>query len=211
MKKIILSIAVALSGIISVNAQFTIGGSVNFSTGLISPAKEKDNEVSGSFSLSPTIGYRLNDKWEVGVSLTANIFDSKNAMVMTDNEGNFGELIVNESKTKEYFIGTYARYRIVKLNKFSVCGYFNVYAGKGKSDNRYLIFSGESEHTQWGATICPVGMFDLSNKITLFANLNFLSLDFSQNKIKNQQTTTKLNFLADTNNILPAIGFIYKF
>jgi len=212
MKKIILTVAIALSGIISINAQFNIGGSVNFNTSIMKPDMEdKDKEVSNSFSISPSIGYRLNEKWEVGISLTVNSFDSKQLMFLTDNEGNIGDMIVNESNTKESLIGTYVRYRIVKFNKFSVHGFFKVYAGRGESENSFLFSMGNSNYTLWGANICPVLMFDLSNKFSILANVNFLNLGFSQSKIKNQHTTTEFNFIANTNDILPAIGLIYKF
>ena len=171
----------------------------------------EDKETSNSFSLSPSIGYRLNENWEVGISLTANGFNSKQPMFITDNEGNLGDMIINESKTKEYIIGFFTRYQIVKFNKFSIHSFFYVYAGKGESENTFLFSRGNSEYILWGANICPVLMFDLSNKFTAFANLDFLNLGFSQNKIEKQYTTTKFNFITNTDNILPAIGLIYKF
>ena len=210
MKKIILSIALFLSGIIPVNAQFNIGGSVNFNTSTIKPESE-DKVTSKSFSISPSVGYRLNEKWEVGISLAANNFDSKQLLFMADGNGNISDMLMNESNTKEYLMGTYIRYKFVEFYKFSIHGLFNIYAGKGKSENTFLFSKGNSEHTLWGVSICPVGMFDLSNKFTIFANLNFFSLGIFQNKVKEQHTTTEFNFMTDANNILPAIGLIYNF
>jgi len=211
MKKTILSIIIALSSIISVNAQFNIGGSVSFNTSIMKPEMGGDKEVSNSFSVSPSIGYRLNEKWEVGISLTINSFDSKQPLFSVSNEGNFVDMTVNETKAKEYFIETYVRYQLVRFNKFSIHGLFNVYAGKGESENTFFSLKENTDYTLWGANICPVLMFDLSNKFSVFANLNFLNLGFSQYKIKGRHTTTEFNFITNINDILPAIGLIYKF
>ena len=210
MKKIILTITVILLSAVCAKAQFNIGGSASFNISTINPESEEDKEVSNSFSISPSVGYQLSEKWEVGISLAFNNSDSKLPLFLDDGQGNIGNLIVYESKTKEYRISPYVRYLIVKSNKFSLHGFFNVYAGVGKVETDF-IFTNGNDYTLWGANICPVLMFDLSNKFTLFANLDLFNLGFSQNKMKNKHTTTEFNFKVDTNDILPAIGVIYKF
>ena len=185
---------------------------MNFSASRIKSESDNDKETANSFSISPSIGYRFNEKWEVGILLTFNKFNNKepNYSFYTDNEGTTAEMIINETKTKEYLAGAYVRRQIVRFNKFSVHGLFDIYVGKGNLERSFLLSSGY-DYTLWGTNICPVLMFDLSNKFTVFANLNFLNLGLSSSKIKNLSTTTEFNFVVNANDILPAIGLIYKF
>jgi hypothetical protein len=211
MKKLLLSISIALSGVISANAQFIVGGSVSFNTSAISYSETgKDTEKASSFSITPSIGYRLNDKWEIGLSATVNNSDSKQPLLLFDNDGNLAGIVVWETDTKEYLINPYVRYLIVKFNKFGVHGLFNIFAGKGKTEGSFLS-TANTEYTVWGANIRPVLMFDLSNRFTIVSNLDFFNLGFSQNKMKEKYTTTAFDFIVNTKDILPSIGFIYRF
>lgn len=63
MKKFIAAVAVALCSL-SANAQVWVGGSLGFTT--LSP---KNGDSKTTLTIAPTVGYKLSDKWELGLSL----------------------------------------------------------------------------------------------------------------------------------------------
>ncbi|MDR0863811.1 MAG: porin family protein [Candidatus Symbiothrix sp.] len=210
MKKVILSIVVALLGIVSVNAQFYVTGALGYSS---SNTKTDDGGKldSHSFTIAPAIGYYLNDKLEIGLSVVEQSTTSQPIMTLA------GVYVFTETKTQMLSVAPYLRYSVFKFNKFSVLGSVSIYAGKGKIENKNAsLYSGATETTKqtetvWGASIYPTLRYDLSNKIAIFSHLTFLQLGYSQTKIEDGHTTNNFDFIANATDIVPAIGVMYKF
>lgn len=64
MKKLFLSLALVCGIAVTANAQWWVGGTASFMT----EKTEKENAVQ-SYTFRPEVGYQLNDKWGLGVSL----------------------------------------------------------------------------------------------------------------------------------------------
>lgn len=238
MKKTILSVMIALSSIMAINAQhYYIGGSL----GISSSSWKIDNidnkaRLSYSFSIAPEIGYNINEKTAVGLSVSAAISSSKTSFMGMDINGNLRAGGLNESNGKNLKIAPYLRYSIFKWRKFDLLGMASVYVNTSKTKSSYVYnysYVDESGQDDYytesisgtkiftlGVNIHPVLQYNLSNRILLLAHLNFFHLDFWKEKQKviyNFEadefaiTTPGFNLGLDTNNILPAIGFIYKF
>lgn len=94
MKKTILAALVAVLSIISVSAQTYVGGSVSF-------WHNGDTETT-SFSLTPEVGYNLNEKWAVGAEL------------------DFAYVGVDGNSAAGFGIAPYARYTYFNEGKFSL-------------------------------------------------------------------------------------------
>jgi hypothetical protein len=211
MKKLILSVVIALSGIVSTNAQIYVSGALGYSSSDIK-TEEGDKYNAPSFSISPAVGYRFNDKLEIGLSVFAVSSTSISTMTFSENT------IFIKTKTQNFVVGPYLRYSVFKFQRFSLLGSATIYAGKGKTEtgpeNNILgitISNIKIDQTNWGASIYPTLRYDLSNKIAIFSNLTLLQLGYSQTKIKDGHTTNNFDFIANATDIVPAIGVMYKF
>lgn len=78
MKKVILSLAVALMSVTAVNAQMVLGGSLGVSGSIGSKTVVDGKITSGDFrnrldiTFAPRIGFRVSDRWEIGAALGLN-------------------------------------------------------------------------------------------------------------------------------------------
>ncbi|MDR0863802.1 MAG: porin family protein [Candidatus Symbiothrix sp.] len=201
MRKVILSIIVAFLGIVSANAQFYAGGSFGYN----SSTTKGDKNTTSSFSIAPMVGYRLNDKLDFGLSISANSYKSTSRV-----EGYDALYYAVKYKTQDFSVAPYLRYSMIKFGKFNILGSAGIFAGKGKMKQEILVVS-EEKYTNWGASIYPTVIYDLSDKFAVFSNLNFFRLGFSQTKIEDGYTTTDFDFILNATDILPAIGVMYKF
>jgi hypothetical protein len=195
MKKVTLIMFVAVCGILSANAQFYLGGSLNFSNQVSKP-EGKEKVTKSEFSIAPEIGYSVNQDFDLGLSFgLTNAKDEKKA------------------KTSGWAVSPYARYSFVEFGKFSVWGSGALFFGENKIDN--LKFKA----TNFGLAISPVLKCTLSDRFDLISNLNFLNIGFVQSteKVdgKKQGTNTNFGLNVNTNDVATlgkvSIGFIYKF
>ena len=237
MKKTILSIVIALSSIILAKAQLYVGGSLSLNMSS-QKVENVDNSTNPSyyFSISPEIGYSLNKKIDIGVMLSALFSSSKQANIGIDIENNLRVGGIGEIKSKNFEVAPYIRYSFLKWRKFNVLGMANIYVNTGKTeynsvysyDYEYESGSGsvysesksKMESTAWGIRIRPVLQYSFSDKFLLLSQLNLFRLGFSQQRNKTMfnlegaeytRITTGFDLGIDTYNILPSIGFIYKF
>ena len=52
------------------SAQIYVGGQIGFSTSSVNADTEGSSSISGtSFKILPEVGYKLNDKWAVGIQV----------------------------------------------------------------------------------------------------------------------------------------------
>ena len=224
MRKTILTIAIALLVGISANAQFYIGGSLYFSNSSLKIEELKNSsQPSYTFSISPEIGYQLNEKTAVGLSLSAYLSSYK-TMSVNLNMDDITLSGIHETKRTDFGIAPYVRYSLLKWKKFDLLGMAQVYMNAGTTEYDHVYEDGfysnnKTKTTGWGARIRPVLFYNVSDKLTLVSHLNFCRLGFSYEKEKvpynsneNDYTrkTIKFDLDLDTYNSLPSIGFIYK-
>jgi hypothetical protein len=232
MKKTILTVAIALLTGTSANAQYYIGGSFSFSNSF-----SKVNEVKGSsepsysLSISPEIGYQLNEKTAIGLSLSAAFSSTKQPNVGWDIHDNVIVRGVSETKSDYFAVAPYIRYSLFKWKKFDLLGMANVfvstetrkldsvysyeYEHEFGSGSHYAELRGKVKTTALGAGFHPVLLYNLSNKLTLLSHLNLfgVAVSYERQKIgENDYTRAGIGYDLgfNTRNVLPTIGFIYK-
>jgi len=215
MKKVLLVIGLAFA-VMTASAQLYVGGALGFA--LDGADKDKDgkkNGISNSiFGILPEVGYSLNEKIDVGITL---------GLVL--NNGTSWENDKKQFSTKSTGFGAepYIRYSFVEFGKFALLG--KAAFGFGvSSSNLFDQDDKKVDHTQSGETnisfaVSPVVVYNLSDNICLFTNLNFAGLDFTSTiyKADGEKTGSKSDFGIgiDTNNAFTTgaveVGFVFKF
>ena len=194
-------------------AQWFVGGGVGFNT-------VKDGETS--FSVSPEAGYAYNEKVDFGLGFS---YSSLSDGTESFSDGNFGNYTLSESSS--FKIAPFARYNFINFGKFKFLlkGEFAIVSRSetlvgeealyDQIEDDYYTVATEREVSGSGfeINVIPMVTYDLSEKIVIFAGLNFLSMNFSS--LGGDYDTTSFGFGADSNNVANTdyfqIGFNYKF
>jgi hypothetical protein len=188
-KKIILIVFIAALGLVSANAQYYIGGSFGF--GGKSTTFGDDKTSSSSYSISPEIGYTLRPGLDIGLSVS---------MYNVSNKAIGG----NKSDSNGWGIAPFVRYFIFNYYNVNIYGEAEVFYN---SVNNYNHIKSNS----YGLNVRPVLTYNLTKRLALISDLNFLNLGFYKAKAGNV-TETAFDFGANTNNLGSiGLGFIYKF
>jgi hypothetical protein len=202
MKKVVLIMCVAVSSMLSANAQFYLGGSLNLGSTVNKPENGDKTTVS-TLTLNPELGYTVIQDLELGGSL-----------LISNHED------AQDCKSTEWSISPYARYSFVEFGKFSVWGQAGLLLG-GSSYERIEGGGNKVDYStsELGLNIVPVLKYSLSNHFDLISRLNFLNINFSQitteRESDNVGTTINFTLGANSHNVATlgniSIGFIYKF
>jgi hypothetical protein len=219
MKKVIISFVVLVTAICSSNAQVFIGGELGlkFSGGNTKNGSTTiDSPTTFGIRFSPKVGFYLNDKFAIGgeVLLGTSIYNDK--------------AVTNETTDTEveWGIAPFVRYSVLEFGKFSVLfeGTAGLYGTSSKSKTGNTTVDLPSTLSV-GLIVAPLLSYELTEKISLEMELDFLSLGI----VSTTQTTkvsgssdikrnnTYFGVGADSNNVLNSdlgavtIGFIYKF
>jgi len=156
MKKIVLTALVAVSSLCA-SAQVWIGGS--FGLNVNSP---KNGDSNTTFSIAPTIGYSLDENWDIALEV---------------GYANYGD--VADGYAKDMFvIEPFARYTFAKcgIAKFFVDGGF----GFGKTN---FEPTGDRQYFEIG--LRPGVKVELSPKVELDAKLGWLGYNNTKDKESN--------------------------
>jgi long-subunit fatty acid transport protein len=211
MKKVFLLMVVAVFGMTTANAQLYLGGSLGFES-----EKEKEAESkTTTFTIAPEVGYSVSDKLDVGISL--GILNSKLEKSFYEFQGM--NAFFDEVKLSGWEVAPYVRYNMVQFGNFSVLAKASIAFGGGKATVKIAGQEQEGKLSIIGVNIAPVLKYTLSDKFDLLANLNFMSVGFNQQKVKDGETTTNFGLNVDSNDVanlnggeVPfTIGFAYKF
>ena len=145
MKKIILTALVAASSLCA-SAQVWLGGSVAFNS--VSP---KGGDSNTSFSFAPTIGYSLDENWDMALEI---------------GYANYGDVAANYAKDA-FRIAPFARYNFAKcgIATFFIDGGF----GFGK-----VNYEGGGDASTFNIGVRPGVKVELSPKVDLDAKLGYL-------------------------------------
>ena len=220
MKKIGLVFMMMVASIVAGKAQFFTEWNLYVAS---SGGKEtiygvtKDAPSSFGVSFSTTAGYRLNDKFSVGPSIF--LQKVKETRFSSDPGGELLEFDVIESR---WGCSVFGRYEWMRKEKFSVL----IDASIGLSGGNRKEKTGsleEKTHTMSivGINAVPLLSYDLSEKFSLLARLNFfrLGLTFRNEKsLKYDDTVSKTydfeyglqsNLTYSLSTL--SIGFMYKF
>jgi hypothetical protein len=200
MKKTVFIMFVAFLGVAYANAQTYVGGSLGFSSTTNDPKSGSKTTVS-AYSFDPEIGYNLDPKLDIGLEL----------LLGAKKDG--------DTKSSAFGASPYLRYSLLEFGQFSVLGKASLFVVGGSTKaNANAI---ENKTTSFGLNVAPILAFNLTEHISLLANLNFLSLNFIQTNRKVGSTdlgkSTGFGLGIDANNVVNigsqgvTIGFAYKF
>ena len=222
MKKIYVTIIFVLASAGVCKAQFFLGGEL----GIGGSSGKNKGTVAGvtteikapstfEFLIAPKLGYFINDKLSIGLSLSYGM-EQTTTLVPTK------ETIANHA-----FGGSpYVRYAFASVGKFSFVaeGRIDVFGGMVKINPSAIDV--KNSFFRAGISIVPVITYNLGEHFVFDARLNFLSLGYSHTRAKTSVTIggvesptidsrNNFEFSVDSDNVLTTgfitIGAIYKF
>lgn len=184
MKKIVLTALVAVSALCA-NAQVWVGGSLGFD--VVNP--EGDNNNSTNFSIAPTIGYSLSEKWDIALE-----FGYKSQSYESD-----------ALSTKDnFYVAPFARYNFAK------CGIATFFVDGGFAfGSSEMSVNNEGEATKYiDKTTFQIGLrpgvkVELSPKVELDAKMGWLGY--------RSVTDVQSRFGFNVNSEALSFGLTYKF
>jgi len=160
-----------------------------------------------TLGLMPSLGGFVSDNLAVGVALDISLTQSKTDYIN-----------VSTLKTSGIGINPFLRYYAIVWNKFSIYGQGNIIATFSKTKDELNGAFSETSGTQFGFSINPGLNYDLSDKVSLFTSINFLSLGYYYSVTKQgtqKDKSSAFNIGAGLDNIVSMgglnIGAIYKF
>lgn len=176
MKKFLAAVVVAVCSL-TANAQVWIGGSLGFAT--IDP-QGPDNSVT-TLTIAPEFGYKLNQKWEIGVAL------EETAVFADDN-------------VNAFYIAPFARYNFFHsgIATLFVDGGFIV--GTQNYNSSYVH---TDSHTTFGLGFRPGVKIELSHRLALEAKTGYLGVK--------AVTDSYTSFGFGVNNEELSLGLVYEF
>ncbi len=213
MKKALLTVALAVATLVGANAQWFVGGGIGFNTNTAKDGDGNQLYKSNEFTFTPEVGYSLTEKLDVGLDLSIGTEKTK-------------EGADPEAKGSSWAVAPFAQYSFIEFGKFKVIGKASLSVG-GTSGYDIDATTGDIELAgddklkmmAFGLNITPSLHYVLSDKFTVFGNLNFLTLGFNSATVKYDGdkvgSLTGFNFGVDANNLANTgniqLGFVYKF
>ena len=144
---------------ISANAQVYVGGGIGFE----SSKANKDASSLSAFTIVPEVGYKLDEKWAVGIQLGYGSKQTMGKTQVTDEEGNTTG--AGKITTSVFTVAPYARYTFAKSGIAS----FFVDGGI-----QFTSLGSDSKGSTFGVGLRPGVKFAASDKIDLVARLGYL-------------------------------------
>ncbi|MDR2011052.1 MAG: porin family protein [Bacteroidales bacterium] len=203
MKKLFLLVSFIFCVVLFANAQLYVGGSLGVNSTTYKPEAGEKTSLFG-FSISPEVGYSLNDKMDIGLEIGFSIASNKT------------EVTVDKINTTDFSIAPYFRYSFCSFGKFKILGKASLFFGSHNVTTTPLAGDDiEIKSSRIGLAISPLFTYDVSDKLVLFTSLNFLNIGFTHNMYKDAGSETNFNLGLDMNNIKNlgnvTIGAAYKF
>lgn len=223
MKKILV-ILTAVTIAAAANAQVYVGGSlgVNYNTSNSSTSRSSsviggkisEEAANTTFAFTPTVGYRINGKWAVGLDLNLALRLRKQsdtyAGTIKDN--------LKESKEYKWDISPFVRYNLCKFKKFGID--LKLTGGIGTS-REFLADSKKNTSTtylNYGISLSPVITLDINDHFSLESTLGIASIGWTGSKATAEGDRVTFDSesvnsitLGLNNTTAIAFGCIYKF
>lgn len=198
-------------GVISLNAQVFVGGSLGFnSTGgtVDNGTSTTDKPSTFNFNISPFVGKFASENLAYGLALN---------YVAGRTESAGTPVTVNTSST--FGITPFLRYYAVRMSKFSVFGQGNIgYSFSTSKEKTDGVSVDGPKRSMIYINIFPALSYEVSKKFSLETSFNIFNFGLSFTSVKtgdNIDKTTNFGVGAGLNNIVRlgdiTIGAIYKF
>ncbi len=193
------------------NAQVFLGGNfgLNMSGGNIDNGTiTTDKPTTVSFNISPMVGKFLSENVAVGALINFSF---------SQNNNNGTPEVINSSST--IGITPFLRYYAIKMDKFSIFGQGNIgFSYSGSMSKVNGTSTNGPKTTTLSLNVMPGLAYDVSSKLSLETNINFLNFGFSYSVSKSgpdKNRTTNFGVGAGLDNLVTvgtiSIGAIYKF
>ena len=170
------------------NAQFFVEGNVGagFSGGSSSlDGVTVDNPSSSSFTVSPLVGYRLNEKTAFGVK--ASFTRSTRRYITTDMDT--GEEVLYENKYSGWGSSVFNRYQLWGTKKFSFNVESSAYMSKvDHAEKIGLTSTWNFTRFEYGIHAAPLIAYDLSDRFSITFSSDFLSIRLCALTVNNRDT-----------------------
>jgi opacity protein-like surface antigen len=209
-------------------AQWFVGGNIGYHRNSEEQVSGRNNSVRtvySEFSFAPTFGYQDN-RLAFGATLS---FLQHSTKSQHWSGGSWVDNTDQQTKFPLWGIQPFVRYTFVEFGKFSVYANLGMHFLKGKTEREYT-YLGWPPYTvmvpynvnSFGINMTPILSYNLSERISLEASLNFMNFGWNKMESKHDdknrdEKMTERNFgiginsgnVADVGAI--SIGFVYKF
>jgi len=217
MKKFIFTSAL-ISFVVMSHAQWFAGSKFGcqFTSEKIFGSVGKLKEVRSEFSFTPIVGYQKN-KFAVGGRIgyvKKNSFEAHGEWL---NDRYYKHEI--RIRTNRFGIQPFVRYTFVEYGNFSILANVGAHLFSESIRFEYSIFGNSKSGLCFGINLVPVVSYNLSQRISLEASLNFMNLGWNKTLLaiitRYDETKTNFGFGAKSGNVVDvgviSLGFIYKF
>jgi len=197
------------------NAQYFVEGSLkveyNDATPTFPGFKPEKQFADSYLSVSPLIGYQLNDDFAVGAKATFSRRIRTQWFPYSDNP-------TFEEMSSRWSLALFCRYKIWGTEKLSFLVESSVYAdGGGEEEKKGSMTRKIESRSSFGVDVVPLVTYDISEKWSIVTRSHFFYLGFDHSTVKNEETGHKtkspaFGFNARSSLSIPfTIGFIYHF
>jgi len=227
MKRVVLIIAVLVSGILTANAQVFVGGGigVDLTGGKFKIGSNSiDAPSSFTFQITPKVGYYLSDDLSIGLEvglISSSVTTPKEYLHWGASDDQIVSII-------GWQVGAFSRYKFVGTDKLSLLLEGGLAIGGYQSKTKYGSNTTDDDPVSlFTIGVLPVLSYDLSDRLSIEASCDFLRLGFTSNTLKdvdnkdNKMTTTHFGLGLNATN--PAsdslgvesplfrVGLVFKF
>jgi len=220
MKRVII-LCITLAAMTAIgNAQIFVEGSVeaeyNDATAIFFGYKPEKGFAYSYFSVSPLVGYQLNDNFAVGAKAT---FSRKTEWGFypdwyTGDQENWGKIITRWNSA------VFCRYKIWGMGKLSLLVESSAGIGGASTEEKTgSVLKKITTSTSFSIDASPLITYDISNKWSLTTTYSLFNLGFNHVTAKNEETGLTNKYYSygfGAGSSLPnplglVIGFIYHF
>lgn len=170
-----------------------------FISGTLSFSSQKDGDFKNNqFTVSPKVGYFVDQNIALGVSLT----------YLSATQDTFdGDIGMYEQKTTAFEAGAFGRYYFNPASRFSI--FAQLYAGYVSAKYEVEAFDTESKANGFGFEFAPGFNYFVSDHIALETTFGVLGYNTVKPDFDGAESTDTFNIGLDLANI--NFGIVYKF
>ena len=171
------------------------------------------------FVVSPSVGYRLNENFAMGVKVS--LTGTTRSNIDLDDPNNPDSRIEVESKMRGWVFSVFDRYKLWGTKKLSLFVESSIFiSGNSTKDKRGSIINYDQYRSAVGIKALPLVTYDLSDKFSIISTCDFFSLTFMYetdkrklDNVKFKKTYFLFDSLSDIFTSLGSIklGIIYNF
>jgi len=222
--KTIITLIMLIVAVATSNAQYFVEWSIgmSYNDALVSEGNIVQNKKMSydiHYAVSPLVGYQLNDNIAIGTK--AAFFTKISNRKIYEDENDPESEIDFETRRPSWNFAVFGRNKLWGTEKVSFLIESSVFIGKSRTEEKTGTIKQKTDfRSSFGINAVPLVTYNLSEKFTIIATCNFLSLSLSTATVKNELDDFKVKynyFGFDSQstffNYLSGIklGFIYNF